>query len=266
MLRKIIFATLLAAPLVFAQTNENKGSGTKAPTGTEAQPAGGRIRDERVTVENMTFWKKNATDGKGDYLEFTFDIVNKTEDNIPLKMFIIAFNERDLVDAEYRRYVEYPKWRKWDEDKKMHKLVLYNSIPETKHEEVAAFARKKEEAVAKNGGYKPKEEEPQPAGNKKKSPTLKQFLQYVQYIHENPNSGLDVMLQGFEDTKFTRKVEPTYRIEEKALKTNVWGKLLSRYRVDRKFFNHIGLVLYDTEAKKIVHRQFYSINGKFKIL
>lgn len=38
-------------------------------------------------------------------------------------MFVIAFNEKDLVDKEYRRYVEYPKWRKFDEDKKMHQVV-----------------------------------------------------------------------------------------------------------------------------------------------
>lgn len=259
MLRKTLLTLLLSAPLAFAQDNNAKASPP------DAQPAGGRIRDDRVSVENLSFWKKNATDGKGDYLELTFDIVNKTEDSIPLKMFIIGFNEKDLVDAEYRRYVEYPKWRVFDEDKKLHKLVLFNSIPEIKHDEVAAFARKKEEAVAKNGGFKPKEEPAQPAGSKKKT-TLKEFLAYVQYIHEKPESGIDVLLQGFEDTKYTRKVEPAYRIEEKALKVNVWGKLLARYRVDRKFFNHVGLVLYDTEAKKIVHRQFYSINGRFKIL
>jgi hypothetical protein len=259
MLRKLTIIMLLGAPLLFGQNTDSKESGP------DTQPSAGRIRDERVSVENLSFWKKNATDGKGDYLEFTFDIVNKTEDNIPLKMFVIAFNEKDLVDAQYRRYVEYPKWRVFDEDKQLHKIVLFNSIPETKHDDVAAFARKKEEAVAKNGGFKPREAPSQSAGDKKKT-TLGQFLSYVEYIHENPTSGLDVMLQGFEDTKFTRKVEPTYRIEEKALKVNVWGKLLSRYRVDRKFFNHIGLILYDTESKKIVHRQFYSINGRFKIL
>lgn len=265
MLRKIILAMLLAAPLVFAQTNENKGSG-KAPSGTDAQPAGGRIRDERVTVENMTFWKKFASDGKGDYLEFTFDIINKTEDKIPLKMFVIAFNEKDLVDAQYRRWVEYPKWRKFDEDKKLHKIVLFNGIPEfteAKQKEVADFARAKEKAAADIGQYKLPEQQQSAGANKKV--TLQDFLRYVQYIHEKPESGLDVMLQGFEDAKFTRKVEPSYRIEEKALKVNVWGKLLSKYRVDRKFFNHIGLVLYDTESKKIVHRQFYSVNGKFRI-
>lgn len=259
MLRKLIFLTLTAAPLVFAQDNAGKVSPP------DAQPAGGQIRDERVSVENLSFWKKNATDGKGDYLELTFDIVNKTEDSIPLKMFIIGFNEKDLIDAQYRRYVEYPKWRRFDEDKQLHKIVLFNSIPEIKHEDVAAYAKKKEEAVAKNGGFKPREDEPAPAGAKNKT-TLKQFLHYVQYIHEKPESGVDILLQGFEDAKYTRKVEKAYRIEEKALKTNVWGKLLSRYRVDRKFFNHVGLVLYDTEAKKIVHRQFYSINGRFKIL
>lgn len=274
MLRKLTFTLVLGAPLLFAQNSDKK---TEAPAVTQTQPAGGRIRDDRVSVENLTFWKKNATDGKGDYLEVAFDIVNKSEDSIPLKMFIIAFDEKDLVDNEYRRYVEYPKWRTFDEDKKMHKLMLFSSIPDTKHEEVAAFARKKEEAVAKNGGFKPREEQAEPAGSKKK-PTLRQFLEYVQYVHENPNAGVDVLLQGYENTNYNIKCEGgsktgkkcfeqkgKYLIEEKALKVNVWAKLLARYSVDRKFFNHLGVVLYDTESKKIVHRQFYSINGKFKI-
>lgn len=278
MLRKLTLAALLGAPLLFAQNAEKKASGTDAQAaGTQAQPAGGRIRDERVAVENLSFWKKNATDGKGDYLEFSFDIVNKAEDAIPLKMFIIGFNEKDLVDAEYRRYVEYPKWRVFDEDKRLHKIMLYASIPETKHEEVAKFARAKEEAVAKNGGYKPKEE-PAPEPGSKKKPTLKEFLQYVQYIHENPTSGLDLLLQGYENANYTLKCEGDkaggkkcfekkgdYLIEEKALKINVWGKLLAKYRGDRKFFNHLGVILYDSESKKIVHRQFYSIGGRFKI-
>jgi hypothetical protein len=285
MLRRITIAILLAAPLVFAQNAENKGNTTGGgPAQTENQPAAGRIRDERVSVENVTFWKKNSSDGKGDYLEFTFDIVNKSDDNIPLKMFVLAFNEKDLVDGEYRRYVEYPRWRKWDEDKKTHKLVLFGSIPVTKHEDVAAFARKKEEAVAKSGGFKPKEEPQQNAATGKKKPTLKDFLHYVQYIHENPTTGVDVLLQGYENAVYTLKCEDiagakqtgkdecfrmqkkAYLLEEKALKSNLWGRVLSPYQGDRKFFNHIGIVLYDTETKKIVHRQFYSINGRFKVL
>jgi len=262
MLHKIVFAMLLMAPFVFAQNKDNKA----APSSPDTQPAGGRIRDARVAVENMSFWRKFAADGKGDYLEFTFDIVNKSEDNIPLKMFVIAFNEKDLVDGEYRKYVEYPKWRKWDEDKKAHKIVLFNSIPafdDAKQKEVADFARNKEKTAAEMGKYTLPEQQQSTGANKKV--TLQDFLRYVQYIHEKPESGLDLLLQGFEDAKFTRKVTPIYRVEEKALKINVWGKLLSRYRGDRKFFNHIGVVLYDTAEKKIVHRQFYSINGKFKI-
>ncbi len=197
MLRKFTFALFFSASALLAQDSDKKSSSEQPATAS--QPAGGRIRDDRVSVENVSFWKKNATDGKGDYLEVTFDIMNKSEDAIPLKMFVIAFNERDLVDKEYRRFVEYPKWRVFDEDKKMHKLVLFDSIPATKHEDVAAFARKKEEAVAKNGGFKPREDADENTGPKKKT-TLKQFLQYVQYVHENPNAGVDVMLQGYENT------------------------------------------------------------------
>lgn len=67
------------------------------------------------------------------------------------------------------------------------------------------------------------------AGSEGKT-TLAQFLRYVQYIHEKPEWGVDVLLQGFEDAKFTRKVEPVYRIKKKALKVNVWGKVLSKYQ------------------------------------
>ncbi len=275
MLRNLSLLLLLGAPLLFGQAADKKSTETQAAAPGATQPSAGFIRDDRVSVEDFSFWKKNATDGKGDYLEFTFNIVNKTEDAIPLKMFLIAFDEKDLVDSQYRRYVEYPEWRKFDEDKKMHKLVLFDSIPEMKHDEVASFARKKEETVAKNGGFKPKEEAP--ASTSKKRPNLQEFIDYVEFIHQNPTAGIDVSLQGYEDTQYNLKCESEaktgkkclekkgkYLIEEKALRTNVWAKLLARYSVDRKFFNYLGVVLYDTEAKKIVHRQFYKINGRFK--
>lgn len=276
MLRKSTFAIYFFASALMAQDAGKKSSSEQPAPASQA--AAGLIRDDRISVENVSFWKKNATDGKGDYLEVSFDIMNKTEDPIPLKMFLIAFNERDLVDKEYRRYVEYPKWRVFDEDKKLHKLILFDSIPTINHEEVAAFARKKEEAVAKNGGFKPREDAEDITETKKKKTTLKQFLHYVQFIHENPNSGIDILLQGYENTNHNIKCageaktgkkclekKGVYLIEEKALKVNVWAKLLARYTVDKKFFNHLGLILYDTESKKIVHRQFYSINGRFKI-
>jgi hypothetical protein len=275
MLRKITFALIVTAAALTAQGSEKKSAAEASPNAT--QSPGGLIRDDRIAIENLSFWKKNATDGKGDYLEVSFDIVNKTEDPIPLKMFLIAFNEQDLVDKEYRRLVEYPKWRVFDEDKKMHKLVLFDSIPAIKHEDVAAFARQKEETVAKNGGFKPREDAEESTGSKKKT-TLKQFLHYVRYVHENPNAGVDILLQGYENTNHSIKCaseaktgkkclekKGAYLIEEKALKVNVWAKLLARYTVDKKFFNHLGLVLYDSESKKIVHRQFYSIKGRFKV-
>ncbi|MCX7632023.1 MAG: hypothetical protein N2Z22_01680 [Turneriella sp.] len=276
MLRKSIIACLLAATLAGAQDSKEEKKETVDQAGTAKQHPVGWIRDERIAVENLSFWKRNASDGKGDYLELSFDIINKTEDPIPLKMFLIAFNEQDLVDHEYRRYVEYPKWRVWDEDKIRHKLILFDSLPAMDHKAVAAYARKREEAVAKTGGFKPREEPEQPVS--KRRPTLKQFLDYVMYVHENPNTGIELLLQSYDnanhnlrcgsenkDGKKCFEKRGNYLIEEKALKTSVWARLLAPYTTDKKFFNHFGLVLYDTEAKKIVHRQFYSIKGRFKL-
>ncbi|HMV35761.1 MAG TPA: hypothetical protein PKD60_07715, partial [Turneriella sp.] len=83
MLRKFTFALFFSASALLAQDSDKKSSSEQPATAS--QPAGGRIRDDRVSVENVSFWKKSATDGKGDYLEVTFDIMNKSEDAIPLK-------------------------------------------------------------------------------------------------------------------------------------------------------------------------------------
>lgn len=261
-----------------AQEPAKPASETRATGELAAQQPVGSIRDDRVSVENVGYWKNTAANGKGEYIEFTFDIHNKSADTIPLKMFVLAFNEKDLVDAEARKFVAYPRWRKFDEDKMKHQLVLFNSIPEIKHDEVAAYAKKKDEAVSKAAGLKPRERETSTtSASGKKKTTLQDFVDYVSYLHENPTAGIDVSLQGFENAVFNVKCEgktgkkeceekrTSYTIEEKALKVNVWGKLLSPYNGERKFFNHLGIVLYDVDAKKIVYRQFYRFEGKFKV-
>jgi len=276
---KLLISVTGIAFALSAQEPAKPANETKPSAELAAQQPVGRIRDERVSVENVGYWKNSAANGKGEYIEFTFDIHNKSGETIPLKMFVLAFNEKDLVDKEARKFVEYPRWRKFDEDKVKHQLVLFNSIPEIKHDEVAAYAKKKDETVAKNAGLKPRERETQTtSASGKKKTTLQDFVDYVSYLHDNPTAGIDISLQGFENAVFNVKCEgktgkkeceekrTSYTIEEKAMKVNVWGKLLSPYQGDRKFFNHLGIILYDAESKKIVFRQFYRFEGKFKIL
>lgn len=259
-----------------AQTNDNKKDEVSKP---DTPHKAGMLVDSRFEVNNINFFKKFSNTGKGEFLDFTFDVVNKTDDTIPMKMFIIAFNEKDETDIEMRKYIEYPKWRKIDFEKNAKHIVFFDALPVIDHAVVADYAKKREDEINKNAGIKPKAEEPADANNKKKKVPLQDFIDYVVYVHENPQAGIDLELQGFEDAKFVvkkedrkepkpegnAKPEELYRITMKALKTSVNGRLYSKYRMDKQFFNHIGLVLYDTQENKVAYRRFFRFKRNFKI-
>lgn len=273
---KILITISLSIWALHAQANDNKQNEVSKP---DTPHQAGMIVDSRFDVNNINFFKKFSNTGKGEFLDFTFDLVNKTDDGIKLKMFIIAFNEKDESDIEMRKFIEYPQWRKLDFEKNAKHIVFFDALPVIDHTVVADFAKKREDTINKNAGLKPKPEEPADPNKKKKKVPLQDFIDYVVYVHENPQSGVDLELQGFENARFdvkkelrtepkpegNSKPEELYRITLKALKTSVNGRLYSKYRMDKQFFNHIGLVLYDTDENKIVYRRFFRFKKKFRI-
>ncbi|MCS6984102.1 MAG: hypothetical protein NZM25_03100 [Leptospiraceae bacterium] len=219
--------------------------------------AGGSVYDERFEVNNLFYRKKYAPSGRGEVLELSFDIENKVEYSIPLKLFIVGFYEKDLVDPQYRQRVEYPKWRERDFEKEKFEIVQFDSLPRLNQEEVSKWA-------AKNRGEELTETKSE-SDKKKRKYSYQKFLDYISYIEAHPEMGIDVPLQGWENSTTISKKEANYNIVSSALKTSVWAQLYARYRHDRKFFNHLGIILYDNEDKKIAYRQFLKFNRPFRI-
>ncbi len=244
----IVLLLLVSLPLIAQDNNQNTGKVI----------AGGSAFDERIQIKNFFYWKKYAPSGRGEFLEISFDAINHAEYNIPLKMFIVGFYEHDETDSLYRKYVSYPQWRSRDFEAEVKKIALFDSVPKLDHEEVANWA-------AKNRGEDPQPEAKTESEKRKRKTAYQRFLDYVSYIEAHPDKGIDVPLQGWEDTTTLTSKEAEYNIVSISLKTSVWATLYSRYRQNPVFFNHLGVVLYDMDEKKVVYRQFIKFTRPFRI-
>ncbi len=223
-----------------AQENKGKISST------------GAVYSEYLGLENFDFWKKIAPSGRGEFLELSFDVVNKTDVNIPLRMFIIGFHETDeKIESLHRKYNEYPVWRTYDIDAEKKKIVFFQSIPEIATSDVSAWKGKEVPEEQKMSRWR--------------KPVYESFIDYVNYIEQNPDAGIEIPLQGMENTETKNLKTDIYNVVSKSQKTTVWANLYSRRAATQRFFNHVGIILYDTEEKKVIFRQFYTINDKIKI-
>lgn len=245
-----IFIFLFFAFFLQAQEEEPANKETEN-TSEYHNVSGGSVYSDDLEVENIYFWKSFAPSGRGEFLEFSFDIVNKTDVDIPLKLFVVGFFETDETESKHRMYIEYPEWRERDYDAEQKKIVFLESIPEVSPEEVSKWA-----------GVEVKEEE---KTRRKRRTTYQSFLDYINYIEQNPDAGVDVMLQGMENTTTQTNEGDNYNVVSKSLKTSIWTHLYSRRKSDQRFFNHVGVVLYDVEEKKVIYRQFFTFTGKFNV-
>lgn len=265
---KLTLVSLFFIATVLGSTIGAQGSG-----GTYSV-AGGSTFDERFDVKNVYFSKGIAPSGKGEILHVTLDIVNNDYENIPLKFYLVAFYETDLVaENKARKYNKYPTWRHRDLDAEIKKIIRFESIPEVEHAAVEDWRKNRDAQVRKaQGEEEPKKEEKPKSDDAKKNEAKKRkiayqnFLDYVSYIESAMGEkGIDIKLQGMENSKSETVQEMNYTTVSRAMKASIWGQLYSRYTPKRRFFNHFGLVLYDTEQKKVVYRQFYNFKRKLRI-
>lgn len=244
---------LTTAPLT--GQNNNTGNDNGDNKDSEVKLSAGVARDERFSVDNLYFFRRYAPSGRGELLEVTFDINSNVELDIPLKLFVIGFYERDRTDEGHRRFIDYPVWRERDFEKESNKITFFDSIPAIEHEKVDQWN-------AERRGEEKKEEENDKMKRWRKT-DYQQFLDYVLYINNNPEEGIDFKLQGLKNTQQVVHRKDAYNIVEEPLKTTVFAQLYSRFKTNRIFFNRLGLILYDTEQEKIVYRQFISFPDNY---
>ncbi|MCB1199406.1 MAG: hypothetical protein KDK41_02075 [Leptospiraceae bacterium] len=256
-IKKVLLLFLIPFSLLLSQESGSEGFTI----------SGGSRYDERFDVKNIYFSKRIAPSGKGEMLNVTMDIENLSEETIPLKFYLVAFYETDLsLENKHRKYNGYPEWRKRDLDAEIKKIVRFESIPAVDHAAVAEWRKNRDEQVRKAQGEEPKEDTKETDESKKRKIAYQNFLDYVNYIEKNMgDSGIDILVQGMENSKAQTLTEANYTTISQALKSSIWGQIYSRYTTQRKFFNHFGVVLYDTDEKKVVYRQFFNFKRKMKI-
>ncbi len=85
------------------------------------------IEDPRFTVRNVTFDRRAAGNGNGEFLDVVFDVINLTSNPVEIYAYVMAFYETDAVDRAGRTLIPYPVWRANDPartDFLMHYLTI----------------------------------------------------------------------------------------------------------------------------------------------
>ncbi|MDH5719511.1 MAG: hypothetical protein OEZ13_02710 [Spirochaetia bacterium] len=235
----VIFVNIILIALIStvgtAQTrkkkNENKNS--------EVLDYGGAKFDKSLTVSNYSFGRRFASDGKGEYLDLSFDILNQMDEDINLKMYIVGFYQTSKAVSKERKWVGYPEWRKRDLDKEIKNIYHLDSIPKIDKTKIDD---------EKTGLYE-----------------YPSFKEYLKYLVANGDKGIDLKLPGLEGKGAGKLEGKNYNILMAPLKTSVFAKLYTPYGAQQYQFNYLGVILYDTSKNKIVYRQFMKFNKKLKM-
>ena len=225
-----------------AQNNENQNNQAlnKKQEPSRADHITGTLEDERFNVKNFSLMQRFHPSGKGEVLEVLFDIENITIYPLNLKFFIIAFHEKNAIDPQYRKRVTYPTWRKLDFEKEKISIVLLDSIPKINKQDIDP--------------------------TKKELYKFPGFLDYVKYIERKPETGITFKIGGIDNSPTGEAQDgDSYSITEARLKTSIKGYLYIPYSIRHYNFNHVGVILYDTDKKQTVYRQFYRLTGHLKI-
>ena len=228
-------------PLLFIFTTSVFAQPEPAKKGPKSY-SGGILTDERIQVNNFSFVKKYSPRGDGDYLEVIFDVHNRTDEEIPMRFFVIGFHEKNAIKQPIRYWKGYPKWREKDFEGEDFSIPFYDVIP------------KLEEDLKKV--------------SKEKKYDDSDFLTLINIVQDNPDKGVDFTLLGVSLTKDPKDqlvLKQNYTVSMQRLKSTVTAKLFSKYRADQKFFNHFGLILVDDKQKKVIYRKFMRFNTTFKI-
>ncbi|MDH4262007.1 MAG: hypothetical protein OEV78_03070 [Spirochaetia bacterium] len=218
--------------------SENKifAQNTAAPVSEKAIPLNVSIRDDRFTIENVSFFKRlekvHAT------LNINFELHNQTDKDIKLKVVLVAFKNIGSEDKELRRKIKYPVWRKRDLDKEQRKNILLDSIP----------------AIDKNAV------DP----DIKDSRIYPEFQKYMMYLSKNTSVGNDILLKGINTgvAETLGNVELTYVTQP--MKTSAFAKMKVQFNTQNEFFNYFGIILIDPEQNKIVGSDLFYFNGSFR--
>ena len=195
--------------------------------------------DPRFDLRNISFFKNIRPGKNGLELNAVFELHNRTEKELNLKISALAYHQRDLTVSARRKIVEYPQWRNRDLDKEKVFIIRHDVIPEAKKEDI------------ENADLYPES-------------SFVPFHYFVSHV-EKQKSGLEIKIRGIDTDRVDDLFDDNVFLMHEMLKTTINFKLRTRYTEQNIFFNYFGLVITDAETGKVVFTQLYYFDKPFRI-
>lgn len=195
--------------------------------------------DPRFDLRNITFFKNIRPGKNGLELNAVFELHNRTEKELNLKVSTVAFYQGDYSTSENRKRVLYPEWRTRDLDQEVSFISRYDAFPEVKKDDIEN-------------------------SDKYKDSVFVPFHHFVNHVEEK-SVGLEVKVRGIG----TDRVDDTFNnkvfLMHEQMKTTLNLKLRTRYTEENIFFNYFGLVITDAGTGKVVFTQLYYFDKPFRV-
>ncbi|MDZ4725664.1 MAG: hypothetical protein SH817_05885 [Leptospira sp.] len=87
------------------------------------------IYDPRIRLKTVSFVKRHADTGRGEFLDVLVEIESRVMENHDYAIYVLAAHEKNSINEAERRVVPYPEWRKYDPKKEAKTLYFSNVMP-----------------------------------------------------------------------------------------------------------------------------------------
>ena len=226
--------------------------------------------DPRIRLSGLTYDRRFAKNGSGEFLDVVFYLNNLTSKPVQLIGFVMAFWESDAVDKRARSYIPYPNWRKRDYDKE--KRIVHFIRISPKDVSADAVWDYKDPEFFKQTMILSKRRNSIIGNQRPVTDLLPPFWKYIEYARYNPDQGLPFTLFGEKGPADNQKLATNYQDPSQAeLKTKVFKNIdqhtytlefqrrrtiyrtfhFSPYRADFKFFNRLAIIILDADRAKV---------------
>jgi len=225
--------------------------------------------DSNLEVKNINYLKTYASSGRGEFLNVTFDLINKSEKTKEYLVYVLALHEAVVP-------VPYPSNWRADDPQKNIKIIKFQKLSPELLEDKTVIGEKTTADMA-NLKYKSVLNQ---SLNRLDEPGLDNF---INYLIKNPDKALKVKVFGNESPAKSEYITSnlstlkeerdrdvnyatenhTWTIQNNKFTTTVTTHHFSLYRNDYLFFNKILVLVFDPSRpnQKLVYRSLQTLNG-----
>ena len=225
--------------------------------------------DSNLEVKNINYLKTYASSGRGEFLNVSFDLINKSDKTKEYLVYVLALHEAVVP-------VPYPSNWRADDPQKNIKIIKFQKLSPELLEDKIVIGEKTTADMA-NLKYKSVLNQ---SLNRLDEPGLDNF---INYLIKNPDKALKVKVFGNESPAKSEYITSnlstlkeerdrdvnyatenhTWTIQNNKFTTTVTTHHFSLYRNDYLFFNKILVLVFDPSRpnQKLVYRSLQTLNG-----